>query len=95
MIHTGKGRVDSKLIRAYIHDIQGEKVELYLPGYGIYSGRSYYTKLMRYLQTPYIPYDSLISLEEAQDSIHAISEYLEEQREDAFFAMIMKNKEYK
>ena len=92
MMDAGKGRVDSKLIRTYIHDIQGEDVELHLPGYGICSGRSYHTKLLRYLLTPYTPSDPMISLGEAQDSTHAISEYLEERREDAFFRMIMKNK---
>lgn len=93
MMDAGKGRVDPKLIRTYIHDIQGEEVELHLPGYGVCSGRSYYYKLLRYLQTPYTPSDPLISLEETQDSKHAISEYLEERRADAFFTMIMKNKE--
>ena len=92
MIEAGKGRVDPKLIRTYIYDVQGEEVELNLPGYGVYSGRSYHTKLLRYLQTPYTPSEPLIPLENAQDSTHAISEYLEERREDAFFAMIMKNK---
>ena len=59
MILAGHGRVENRLLRTYLHNLQvhphGIEVSLNLPGYGPYRGDRYRSQMIEYLQTPYVP----------------------------------------